>query len=76
MQLTNIGIAPTMSSLEMVDYINSQRGDGEAELRHDNFMAKVPKVLGDGGLIHFQDTYVHPQNGQKYVSGHTDGAKA
>jgi phage antirepressor YoqD-like protein len=46
MQLTTIGIPPTMSSLEMVDYINSQRGDGEAELRHDNFMAKVPQVLG------------------------------
>ena len=37
----------TMTSLEMVDYINSQRKDGEAELRHDNFMAKVPKVLGE-----------------------------
>jgi hypothetical protein len=34
----------TMTSLELVDFINSQRG--EAELRHDNFMAKVPKVLG------------------------------
>jgi hypothetical protein len=39
--------APTMSSLEMVDFINSQRGDGDAELRHDHFMAKVPKVLGE-----------------------------
>jgi len=37
----------TMSSLEMVYYINSQRKEGEAELRHDNFMAKVPKVLGE-----------------------------
>ena len=36
----------TMTSLELVDYINSQRGEGESELRHDNFMAKVPKVLG------------------------------
>lgn len=38
---------PTMSSLEMVEFINSQRGEGEVELRHDHFMAKVPKVLGD-----------------------------
>jgi len=36
----------TMSSLEMVSYVNSTRSLGESELRHDNFMAKVPKVLG------------------------------
>lgn len=37
----------TMTSLELVDYINSQRGDGESELRHRDFTAKVPKVLGE-----------------------------
>lgn len=38
----------TMSSLEIVDFINSFRQvDGETLLRHDNFMAKVPKVLGE-----------------------------
>lgn len=37
----------TMTSIDLVDYINSQRGEDEAELRHDHFMAKVPKVLGD-----------------------------
>jgi len=37
----------TMSSLDMVKYINSTRKDGDPELRHDNFMAKVPAVLGD-----------------------------
>lgn len=37
----------TMTSLELVDFINSQRTAGEAELRHDHFMAKVPKVLGE-----------------------------
>ena len=31
----------------MVSYINSTRKAGEAEVRHDNFMAKVQKVLGD-----------------------------
>ena len=56
----------TMTSLELVDYINSERGEGEAELTHANFLAKVPKVLGEGGLIQFQDTYIHPQNGQAY----------
>lgn len=45
-----------MSSLEMVEFINSQRKEGGPELRHDNFMAKVPKVLGEGGVLKFQDT--------------------
>lgn len=43
MLVTNV---VTMSSLEMVEFINSTRKEGEAELRHDHFMAKVPKVLG------------------------------
>jgi len=68
--MTAIAIAPTaavtMTSLEMVDYINSQRSEGEAELRHDHFMAKVPKVLGEGGVPRFRDTYINPQNGQTY----------
>ena len=41
--------APTMTSLELVDFINSfgvQEGR-ERSLRHDHFMAKVPKVLGE-----------------------------
>lgn len=37
----------TMSSVELVEYINSERTPGAAELRHDQFMAKVPKVLGE-----------------------------
>jgi phage antirepressor YoqD-like protein len=37
----------TMTSIELVEFINSQRKAEESELRHDNFMAKVPKVLGD-----------------------------
>ena len=54
----------TMTSLELVDYINSQ--EGRSDLTHANFMSKVPKVLGEGGVIQFRDTYVHPQNGQVY----------
>lgn len=43
-----IGQEPvTMTSLDLVDFINEQRKDGEAVLRHDHFMAKVPKVLSD-----------------------------
>ena len=45
---TAVPSAPaTMTSLELVEFINASRKDGEAELRHDHFMAKVPKVLGD-----------------------------
>ena len=47
----------TMTSLELVDYINSQRGDGESELRHDHFMAKVPKVLGEIAAPNFRGSY-------------------
>ncbi|MBH3383813.1 phage antirepressor protein [Pseudomonas juntendi] len=36
----------TMTSLELVELINATREPGQGELRHDNFMAKVPKVLG------------------------------
>jgi len=54
----------TMTSLELVDFINSH--EGRQDLTHANFMAKVPKVLGEGGVIQFQHTYVHPQNGQTY----------
>lgn len=37
---------PTMSSVELVDVINSMREPGSAELRHDNFMAKIEKHPG------------------------------
>lgn len=60
------GEAITMTSLELVQFINNQRAVGDAELTHANFIAKVPKVLGEGGLIQFQETYLHPQNGQTY----------
>lgn len=58
MELTTINTnnnEPTMSSLEIVDLINQERkaeaernpGQKWVELRHDHFMAKVPKVLGE-----------------------------
>lgn len=59
----------TMSSLEIVDFINEYRAKNESnpvQLRHADFMAKVPKVLGDKGLRNFSDTYIHHQNGQTY----------
>jgi hypothetical protein len=54
-----------MTSLELVEFINASRQDGEAELAHSDFMKKVPKVLA-GGHGNFCDTYRHPQNGQVY----------
>ena len=54
----------TMSSIDMVDYINSTRKPGEGLLRHDNFMAKVPEVLK--GYPSFQGHYINKQNGQTY----------
>ena len=46
---------PTISSVELVEIINSMRPEGSAELRHDNFMVKIkdhpgiqsPDFLGD-----------------------------
>ncbi|HAG2284973.1 TPA: Rha family transcriptional regulator [Salmonella enterica] len=60
---------PTMSSLAMVDYINAERrAKAEAEgltfpcrkyrrLKHKNFMAKVPKVLGENHSAKFLAQY-------------------
>lgn len=58
--------APTMSSLEMVDYINANRkAKAKSEgltfpckkyrkLEHRSFMKKVPKVLGDAAAKFLQ----------------------
>ena len=59
-------IAITMTSLELVQFINNQRAAGEPELRHDDFMRKCPKVLGEEGVRKFADTYRNEQNGQTY----------
>ncbi|MDV7210759.1 Rha family transcriptional regulator [Azotobacter beijerinckii] len=67
----------TMTSLELVDFINDHRkrqaeaagvnfpSSEFAKLRHDSFMEKAPKVLGDG-VQKFLDTYRNAQNGQDY----------
>lgn len=51
-----------MTSLELVDFINEQRKQGEPELRHDHFMAKVPKVLGEEAAPNFRGSYVGKDN--------------
>lgn len=57
MNIQAFNSTPTMSSIEMVEFINSQRKEGEAELRHDNFMAKVPKVLGEEDALILKGIY-------------------
>ncbi|MCT4713217.1 Rha family transcriptional regulator [Enterobacteriaceae bacterium H11S18] len=69
---------PTMSSLEMVDYINADRkAKAEAEgmsfpckkyrkLRHADFTKKVPKVLGEEYAKDFAHPFVNEQNGEEY----------
>ena len=39
-------ITPTISSVELVEIINSLRPDDAKELRHDNFMTKIEKHPG------------------------------
>ena len=51
----------SMSSLELVDFINSQREEGEAVLDHADLMKKMPKVLKkDAGR--FSDIYLDSMN--------------
>ena len=57
MNIQAFNSAPTMSSIEMVEFINSHRKEGEADLRHDNFMAKVPKVLGEEDALILKGIY-------------------
>lgn len=63
--LTSVSAAEvlTMSSLEMVSYINSTRKPGEAEIRHADFLAKVPKVLN--GVERNFSSYYTASNGKQ-----------
>lgn len=60
----------TMTSLELVDFINGQRGQHEAELQHKHFLAKVPVVLGEQTSAKFSadlpDSYGRPRQGYKF----------
>lgn len=56
----------TMTSLEIVDFINDFRAKNESnpvQLRHDHFMAKVPKVLGEKVAPKFLGTSSYQGNG-------------
>lgn len=55
----------TMTSLELVDFINELRKNesGYVILRHDHFMAKVPKVLGEQAAPKFSGTASYEAGG-------------
>lgn len=56
----------TMTSLELVDFINASRKPGEAETSHANFLAKVPKVLAETSHsfeCDLPDSYGRPRKG-------------
>ena len=59
----------TMTSLELVDYINSQREDGAPELLHKNLLSKVPEVLGERSaefLADVPDAYGRPRKAYRF----------
>lgn len=67
--LLNPASPVTMTSLELVDYINTERDETEAELTHANFLAKVPKVLAE--TSHFfecdlPDGYGRPRKAYRF----------
>lgn len=47
----------TITSMELVQLINNMRDSGGPEIRHDNFMAKVPKVLCEKDALHSKGIY-------------------
>jgi phage antirepressor YoqD-like protein len=53
----------TMTSLELVEFINSQRKNNEALVRHADFLVKVPKVLGEDTNEIFRSSYL-AKNGE------------
>lgn len=58
---------PSMTSLDLVDFINEQRADGEPELRHDHFMVKAPKVLGESHAPKFLGTQLYGNNNTRSI---------
>lgn len=57
-QSENVARGVSMSSLELVEFINSKRKDGEPRLTHKNLIAKVPRVLGTDQSAKFSADYL------------------
>ena len=59
----------TMSSLDMVAYINATREAGKTEVLHKNFLAKVPTVIGYSASAEFLAQAIVPiSNGATRMS--------
>ena len=57
-QSENVARGVSMSSLELVDFINSKREPGQPRLTHKNLIAKVPRVLGTDQSAKFSADYL------------------
>lgn len=57
----------TMTSREVVTVINSLRPEGKAELRHDNFVAKLLKLKEELTLQNFQEREFKTDRGNVYT---------
>lgn len=62
--MTDSTTPATMTSLELVNFINSQREKGEAKLAHHDFLKKVPLVFGKAATI-FRGSYKDSVNRDK-----------
>ncbi|MDH1293871.1 hypothetical protein N5C43_21775 [Comamonas terrigena] len=59
----------TMTSLELVDFINELRASSEPVLLHKNFLAKVPEVLKETSAkfsADLPDGYGRPRRGYRF----------
>ena len=59
------GKTVTMTSIELVEFINSQRGENEAILAHSDFLKKVLQVLGEKDAGNFSGIYKDSMNRKK-----------
>ena len=63
MKLMNMTSTMTMTSLEVVEVVNSLRDEGAAQLRHDTFIAKVRKLKDELSLQNIlEGTYKNSRN--------------
>ena len=65
MNLVPSNASVTMTSLDLVEFINSQRGEDAPILAHSDFLKKVPQVLGEIGAGNFSFTYRDVQNKER-----------
>ena len=56
MKLMNMTSTMTMTSLEVVDVINSYRDEDAPQLRHDDFLRKVRKIADELSLLNIQES--------------------